>query len=361
MAEFRPFDLGNVLSTGEAIKTSRFNRQAAQEQMDLAKNQMDRTKAVDNLKFGLGIIRAAKKNPQLFEVYKPELISRQIIGPQSTLEDPSELEQFEQQLQASLDAYEPPKWGQPFAANQGGQDVFVQATPTGRTQVVPGIAPRPKQPLVEMNPGEKEETKQWGASLVKHFDEIDSRATNSESQLLQLGMLKNIDAPAGSLEPFKAGVSALAESVGIDPARLGLTDASNAQSYLGVMQNLVLEKMQAQKGPQTENDAKRIEMTVASLGNTKAARDFLLDAAIATEMRNIEKRNFYLQHRQKTGSLDGVRSAWAAYERKRPFMGVNPKSGRPVFYSQFKEAMARQNMPEAQIDKLWWNKYGKVR
>lgn len=127
------------------------------------------------------------------------------------------------------------------------------------------------------------------------------------------------------------------------------------------MQNIVLNKMQAQKGPQTENDAKRIEKTVATIANTPQAFEFLLDAAIATEERAIEQKRFYEDWKDNTGSLKGASRAWEDHKKRTPLIGKNPSSNKPVFFNQFRELM-RQSNPEItdeDILTIWRSKYGR--
>ena len=119
--------------------------------------------------------------------------------------------------------------------------------------------------------GEKEEDKAYGKTLVKEFEEVRGRADNAATELQALNMLKSIDVDTSAIEPAKAWVSKYAEALGFNPQNIGLETATNAQAFVGIANKLILTVMQAQKGPQTENDAKRIEKTVASLGNTPAA------------------------------------------------------------------------------------------
>ncbi len=77
---------------------------------------------------------------------------------------------------------------------------------------------------------------------------------------------------------------------------MGIKDAekfaTDAQVFNSQAKEVVLQKQLAQKGPQTESDAKRIEETGASLGNTPAANKFILDVAMAQNDRDIAYYNF---------------------------------------------------------------------
>lgn len=233
----------------------------------------------------------------------------------------------------------------------------------------PGAAPIPigdpytKTPATQVNIGaEKAEATEFGKELVKQYSAVAERASAAEDAITQLSLAKNIDVSTGALEPLKASTAAFAESLGFDPARIGLESATNAQAFTGIMQNLVLTKMQAQKGPQTENDAKRIEATLANLKNTPEAKDFLIDTAMALEERAIEQRDFFESFREEKGTLSGATKAWNEFKRKTPVFGKNPTTGRPVFYNQFRRVMreANPNAADNDILKLWREKYGRA-
>jgi len=218
-------------------------------------------------------------------------------------------------------------------------------------------------PLVNIsNIGEREEAKAFGKSLVADYGAIRETAANASNELQSLHMLRNIDVDTNSLAPMKAWVSGYAQALGVDPNTLGLDSATNSQAFIGTANSLILTKMQAQKGPQTENDAKRIAETVASLGNTPQARDFLTNAAIALREREIEQADFYDNWRIGHGkSFDGARQAWEHHKRKTPLMGKNKKSGLPVFYNEFRTLMREAN-PEADdavILQHWRANYGR--
>ena len=212
---------------------------------------------------------------------------------------------------------------------------------------------------VNMPPAEKEEQKALGKYLVKSYEGIQEAATAAEDTLAQLAIARSIPVETGADAPMRAAIGAYAQALSIDPQSVGLDQVSGAQALTGVMNNLVLTKMQAQKGPQTENDAARIEATLARLGNTPAANDFLFRSAEALAVRDIERAQFYRAHRQETGSFDGAESAWDKHKAQTPLVGTHPETRQPVFYYEFENLVKRANPGASrdQILKLWRSKY----
>lgn len=212
---------------------------------------------------------------------------------------------------------------------------------------------------IDLGTQEKEEQKAFGKSLVKSYEVIQEAASAAEDTLAQLAIARSIPVETGADAPMRAAIGAYAQALRIDPQSVGLDQVSGAQALTGVMNNLVLTRMQAQKGPQTENDAARIEATLARLGNTPAANDFLFRSAEALAVRDIERAQFYRAHRQETGSFDGAESAWDKHKAQTPLVGTHPETKQPVFYYEFENLVKRANPGASrdQILKLWRSKY----
>lgn len=216
---------------------------------------------------------------------------------------------------------------------------------------------------VNMGTAEKEEEKEFGKELVKEYSDVRTAGHASENQLRQIEIARKIPVVTGSTAPYFAKVGAVAESLGFDRKVLeqfGLHQASEAQAFTGVMNNLVLAKLAEQKGPQTENDALRIEATVASLGNTPEATDFLMGTAAALAQRNVDRLQFYERHKASTGSFNGAGAAWRQHTADQPLVGTNPKTNRPVFYNEFQRGMQEANpgIDQGEIRRIWAEKYG---
>lgn len=267
-----------------------------------------------------------------------------------------------------------PKFGRPIQAiDESGKPVWVQIADTGEARPVAGFGPIPKSGMSvttpdgttvqiggSKTPGGKKEQEELAKFRVGNYKEVSERGDTAETENRQLLAAKNLDVSTGALEPWKASVSAVAESFGVDPTKLGLENATNPQAFIGIMQNVVLNKTMKQKGTQSETDSKRIESTVASLGNTQAAKDFLLETAIALNQMDIEQRDFYQDYLAKNNTLTGAERAWRERMKGVPLLAKNPKTGLPVFYAQFKGAVMQANpgMTEQQVIQAWREKYG---
>jgi hypothetical protein len=223
---------------------------------------------------------------------------------------------------------------------------------------------QPGSTNVNMPVLEKEQDKEFGKELVKEYSDVRTAGMAGENAIAQLQIARKIPVTTGATAPLFAQVGAIAESLGFNREKVleqfGLGQASTAQQFEGVMQNLVLTKMQAQKGPQTENDAKRIESTLANMRNTPEAKDFLLRTSQALAQRDVDRHQFYEQYRAQSGTFEGASSAWRQQIADQPMVGFNPKSKQPVFYSEFVSAMAEDNpgLSQSEIRKLWAEKYG---
>jgi hypothetical protein len=87
-----------------------------------------------------------------------------------------------------------------------------------------------------------------------------------------------------------------------------IDDMVEKMQQLSVDDNLV--KQLEQKGPQTESDAKRIDMVGAQLGKTTDANKFLLTIAKEQLKRDMEQRNFYDKWWKANKTYDGAEDAW---------------------------------------------------
>lgn len=97
-------------------------------------------------------------------------------------------------------------------------------------------------------------------------------------------------------------------------ASMGVAKASDfstsATLFLAESRKVLMDRLLAQKGPQTENDAKRMDQTFVALGNTPDANRFMLDLSKAQAKRDIAKHDFYENWFRQNKSYEGAEVAW---------------------------------------------------
>ncbi|WP_282608451.1 hypothetical protein [Pelagibius sp. Alg239-R121] len=207
---------------------------------------------------------------------------------------------------------------------------------------------------------EKEEQKARGKRLDATAGEIHETARAAENTLAQLAIARTLDVRTGGLAPLKKWAASYSQSFGVDPSVWGLESASDAQAFEGIMNNIVLTKMQAQKGPQTENDAARIEQTLANLRNTPEANRFLFRSAEALARRDLEQARFFEDHYAKNRTYDGALRAWDKFKRETPLLATDPDTGQTIFFSEFERGVMRVNRgaTRQQVVEFWRAEYG---
>lgn len=173
------------------------------------------------------------------------------------------------------------------------------------------FAPSP-QVTVKLPALETAELKGKGELNVKQYGAVSDAARLATKTLPSLDIQSNI-LDKGFKTGFgtdaqKAGASVLA-SLGIPEAARFATDA---QTFLASTQKVLLDRQLEQKGPQTANDAQRIEQTGAQLGNTPEANRFLIDVAKGQYKRDIEQRNFFDKWWTQNKTYEGAEDAWYA-------------------------------------------------
>jgi hypothetical protein len=180
-------------------------------------------------------------------------------------------------------------------------------------QVRIGQAKRPVT-TVQLPPQEKAEQADRGKMLVAEYTDI------SKAAKLAAKTLPSLDANLNILNKgFTTGFGTETKTAGASVlAALGVANAdkfaTNAQIFQAKATEAVLQKQLEQKGPQTESDAKRIDMVGAQLGKTTDANKFLLTIAKEQLKRDIEQRNFYDAWWKKNKTYDGAEDAWFSGE-----------------------------------------------
>ena len=185
--------------------------------------------------------------------------------------------------------------------------VWLVEDPSGKKIKYYGL---PTSGVTIQNRQESAESSERGKFLVAQFKDVSEQAKVSARTrgVLQtnLGILEK-----GFNTGFGTETKAAAASV---LAALGLKDASkyaaNAQMFNATVNQIVLQAQLAQKGPQTEADARRITDTTAKLGNEKEANKFILKVALAQANKDIKQREFYAKWHKDHDTYDGAEDAW---------------------------------------------------
>jgi hypothetical protein len=216
--------------------------------------------------------------------------------------------------------------------NQGGQTQMLRVpafngapTTVGSFADVPLPAPVEAQKVrigkatratttVQLPPQEKAEQADRGKMLVAEYNDI------SKAAKLAAKTLPSLDANLNILNKgFTTGFGTETKAAGASVlAALGVANAdkfaTNAQIFQAKATEAVLQKQLEQKGPQTESDAKRIDMVGAQLGKTTDGNKFLLTTAKEQLKRDMEQRNFYDAWWKKNKTYDGAEDAWFSGE-----------------------------------------------
>lgn len=412
MADFQQFDLGRVIQTAEGIKAlkrqegddllrSQYMRQqisSGKQQQDIQKQTFEAEKSMRDAKTRYLEADAILNSPDPIgtaELHSPELIQQfekaNGAGAFKKL-TPEQVKQMVAQAKPLLAAHAGiqrkveykdaggqlipfdemgapvrgmapiPKSAAPstdiseynLAKEQGFQGSFFdyqrQLKAAGGTRVNVGA------PAVE-----SAADKAYGEALGKSYGDVIDQGRNAQEKIDSLRVLRDNPAVTGPTQDFKAAGAALLSELGVPIPQNTLNQVSNLQQYKAVVNKLVLQEQVAQKGPQTESDAKRMQETLAQTTNIREANDLIIGYQMALEARKIERAQFADAYRQKSGKIDGWENEWRAYMRETPLSGKNPKSGRVVFFDEYAEKMTEANpgVDETEILRRWRKDYGR--
>lgn len=239
--------------------------------------------------------------------------------------------------------------------NRPGQTTFVRPA-----QAVGQAGPE-RQPLVSINNSQQtEEDKAFGKRLVTEFSNVSDRADQAEQEITTLRLMRNTAQQegfrTGAVEPLRNTLAAVAKGLGVPLSDSRIQQVVDAQTFTALGGQLLANRLAAQKGPQTDQDAQRMLQTLASLDKEADANDFLLRSGIALRSREIEQRDFFRDWRADKGTLDGASQAWSRFKNEVPLFGISPNTGRPVFFTEFAEANEDKSMTD--IVNAWTQTYG---
>lgn len=222
------------------------------------------------------------------------------------------------------------------------------------------------KPVTNINTkGEGKEAEEYGKMIVEREGAVLDAGDQAGRTLQNLNMAKSV---VGNVDvnptAFGTTVGSVATSLGIALPENFEKSVTTGQAFNAQMGQILASKLAAQSGPQTDRDANRMAETMATLGNTPAARVFALDAAAAIANRDVQKANFYRQWRATNGTINGADMAWNKEVGNMPLFGSRD-NGLPIFFDEFMAATATAN-PNISADelkseakKLWKQKYAK--
>ena len=166
-------------------------------------------------------------------------------------------------------------------------------------------------PIVDMSTKlETKESQAKGEYNVKdYYKPVKEASVAAKKANFQLSALEGIDFKTGWGAQTKGYAASVLASFGIAPEQ-AKKYASDSQSFASIMQDQILQKQLAQKGPQTESDAKRMQQAGVQLTNTPQANAFIIAVAKAQNNRDIEKGNFLERYWSQNKTFEGGEDAW---------------------------------------------------
>lgn len=233
-------------------------------------------------------------------------------------------------------------------------EAFTRLTPEQQVQAL--LKPNNE---INLGPQETEEAKKFGGLLVSRYENVLNEADAAQAQLSVIQQARALNETALPSQ-LKLTAGNVMQSIGINPESVpGFEFVSNGQQFNAVMEQAVLSAMQAQKGPQTEADQRRIKSTVANIGNTAKAREFLLDSAEAMNTMKTMKAEFWRNYRAGKGTLAGAEKAWsdtfgdAGLVRRWESDGVSGVFFFPQWYAEARNHPDNADLSDAEILELW--------
>ena len=141
---------------------------------------------------------------------------------------------------------------------------------------------------------------------------LEQKTTIDKLDKLSLMERLNQKGLTGPGAPFWQGVKAFLNAAGV-PA--SVIDVTPEQELVAQSNNLVWDTLAQQKGPQTDNDFKRMQAIWPNLQNTPEANQFLIDSSRAILNRRQRQIDFYRKNYQeyaRRGTPSALDDAWNA-------------------------------------------------
>ena len=181
-----------------------------------------------------------------------------------------------------------------------------------RSQMIQNIA-KGNAPVLSQGEQSKSEGQAYGQYLVKDVlapaKLAASSARTSNNQLaIAESTLNNTNINQINTTDTVRKLAGYAKAAGLLTPEAE-QNVSNLASLNGTISAVIMSDQIAQKGPQTESDAKRLEASVSGMGDADATK-FLLAAKRAQNDRTAAYYDFIDNHKRTTGTLATADDAW---------------------------------------------------
>lgn len=222
-------------------------------------------------------------------------------------------------------------WGSPQAViGADGKEQLVQFDKSGNMRTVPGLRPRPQQPLVNLDmSGKQAFSKELAQEQAKIYGESQKAAADAGDVLSSLDQLEAIlpEVNTGILAPAEKLAGAAIEAVGGKAGKFGLSDPAKAEQFEAVSNKLALMARQGMPGAMSDADRQFLVNSVANLGKRPEANQEIIANFRKAAQRVQEKAIAQDRWVQQNGSLTGFNESWNKYVRENPLFPKTTKKG----------------------------------
>ena len=164
-----------------------------------------------------------------------------------------------------------------------------------------------------------------GEAASKGLDEYRREYRDSSNALSQYDALDALYADGlrtGTGEEFKANLSKALSGMGVSQEMLdamGFQSAGNVEAFRSIASKALLDTLASQKGPQTDDDARRASQVWAQLGNTREGNIWVNQYERNIAKRKMDRARFIQKYtREHDGDLWGAEMAWEAQLENMP-------------------------------------------
>jgi hypothetical protein len=181
-----------------------------------------------------------------------------------------------------------------------------------RAQIIQNIA-RGNAPVLSQGEQGKAEGQAYGSYLVKDVlapaKAAASGARTSNNQIaIAESTLNNTPINQINTNETVRKLAGYAKAAGLLTPEAE-QNVSNIASLNGMISSVIMSDQIAQKGTQSESDAKRLEASISGMGDADATK-FLLSAKKAQNDRTAAYYDFIDKHKRETGTLATADDAW---------------------------------------------------